>query len=104
MVEGLIGKKIGMTHIFDENGRFVPVTVIQAGPNFVTFIKTKERDGYEAVQLGFEEVKKLKKPERGHLKNLPPLRHLREFKADNISELQVGQKVGCFYIPGWRKS
>ncbi|ACZ41632.1 ribosomal protein L3 [Thermobaculum terrenum ATCC BAA-798] len=93
MVEGLIGKKIGMTHIFDENGRFVPVTVIQAGPNFVTFIKTKERDGYEAVQLGFEEVKKLKKPERGHLKNLPPLRHLREFKADNISELQVGQKV-----------
>jgi len=93
MVEGLIGKKIGMTHIFDENGRFVPVTVIQAGPNFVTFIKTKERDGYEAVQLGFEEVKKLKKPERGHLKNLPSLRHLREFKADNISELQVGQKV-----------
>lgn len=95
MVEGLIGKKVGMTQVFDEAGRAVPVTVIEAGPNVVTFLKTRERDGYEAAQLGFDEVKRLKKPERGHLKNLPALRHLREVRTAAIEDLQIGQTIGA---------
>ena len=93
MFKGLIGKKIGMTQIFDESGAAVPVTVIEAGPCFVTQVRTPEHDGYAAVQLGFEEVhqKKLTGGELGHLKrenlNMPPLRFLREFrtKAPDVS-------------------
>ncbi len=83
MMKGLIGKKIGMTQIFDENGLAVPVTLIEAGPCYVTQIRNPEKDGYNAVQLGFEEVKpkRLTGGQLGHLKNneLPPLRFLREF-------------------------
>ncbi|MDP9353425.1 MAG: 50S ribosomal protein L3 [Chloroflexota bacterium] len=93
MVEGLLGKKIGMTQVFDETGRALPVTVIQAGPCVVTYLKTRERDGYEAVQIGFDEVKRLKKPEQGHLKDLPALRHLREVKSSGTADLQTGQTV-----------
>jgi large subunit ribosomal protein L3 len=101
MVEGLIGKKVGMTQVFDEAGRVLPVTVIQAGPNVVTFLKTRERDGYEAAQLGFEEARRLKKPEQGHLKNLPALRHLREVRTGTVDDLQVGQTVGAsIFTPG----
>ncbi len=87
MFKGLIGKKIGMTQIFDEKGAAVPVTLIEAGPCFVTQVLSIENDGYSAVQLGFEEVKqkRLTGGQLGHLKksNLPPLKFLREFRAKN---------------------
>ncbi len=96
-MSGLIGKKIGMTRIFDEEGNVVPVTIIQAGPCYVTQIKTVERDGYEAVQLGFD-VKKEKnttKPLLGLFKkaNVPPLRKLKEFPPFKDRELKVGDVI-----------
>ncbi len=101
MVEGIIGRKVGMTRVFDDQGRALPVTVIQAGPCVVTFVKTRERDGYEGVQLGFEESRKLKRPERGHLKGLPQLRHLREVKAPSIEGVERGQTVDAsIFKPG----
>lgn len=123
MIKGIIGKKIGMTQIFDEDGVVTPVTVIQAGPCWVTQIKTDESDGYTAIQLGFDEIgadiddeqkrarkieRRLSKPERGHLGLLesdgererkvlaspvPALRHLREFRADDVSDLSEGQQI-----------
>lgn len=88
MFKGLLGKKIGMTQIFDENGIAIPITVIEAGPCYVTQIRMPERDGYSAVQLGFSEVKpkRLTGGTLGHLKKseLPPLRFLREFRAKEI--------------------
>lgn len=101
MVEGLLGKKLGMTQVFDERGEVVPVTVISAGPCVVTQVRTKDRDGYEAVQLGFGEAKRLTNPERGHLKAIQTegaegevlLRHLREFAARDIDTVEVGQRV-----------
>jgi large subunit ribosomal protein L3 len=96
MFKGLIGKKIGMTQIFDEKGAAIPVTLIEAGPCYVTQVCTPEHEGYSAVQLGFEEVKpkRLAGGELGHLKrnNLPPLRHIREFRAKEI-ELKEGEQV-----------
>lgn len=96
MLKGLIGKKIGMTQIFDENGAAIPVTLIEAGPCYVTQIRTVQRDGYAAVQLGFGEVKpkRLTGGATGHLKrnNLPPLRFLREFTVKD-PELEEGAKV-----------
>lgn len=114
VMKGIIGKKIGMTQVYGENGTAIPVTVIQAGPCYVTQIKTEARDGYAAVQLGFEEVeaekaeRRVPKPERGHLglletdekhtqrkrnRGLPPLRHLREFRVEDVDGLKEGQKV-----------
>lgn len=85
MLKGLIGKKIGMTQIFNETGAAVPVTLIEAGPCYVTQVRTPQSDGYSAVQLGFEEVKskRLTGGQLGHLKrnNFPPLRFLREFRV-----------------------
>ena len=94
MLQGFLGKKIGMTQIFREDGRVVPVTVIQAGPCVVTQVKTKETDGYEAVQLGFGDVKRRNKPESGHLKNSRLSRHLREVATEDTSEFKVGQTIG----------
>jgi len=94
MLQGFLGKKIGMTQIFREDGRVVPVTVIQAGPCVVTQVKTKETDGYEAVQLGFGDVKRRNKPESGHLKNSRLSRYLREVATDDTSEFKVGQTIG----------
>jgi large subunit ribosomal protein L3 len=95
MTNGLVGKKLGMTQVFDAEGRLTPVTVIEAGPCRVSGIKTLARDGYEAVQLAFDEVRerKLSKAELGHLKavNLPATRWLREFKK--LGEAQIGQTV-----------
>lgn len=94
MTKGLIGKKIGMTQIFDEAGKVVPVTVIEAGPCVVTQLKTAENDGYEAVQLGFGDVspKHTNKPMTGHFKKngLPFKRTLKEFRLDDISNVNVG--------------
>lgn len=94
MTKGLIGKKIGMTQIFDEAGKVVPVTVIEAGPCVVTQLKTAENDGYEAVQLGFGDVspKHTNKPMTGHFKknDFPFKRTLKEFRLDDISNVNVG--------------
>jgi large subunit ribosomal protein L3 len=96
MLKGLIGKKVGMTQIFDVTGAAVPVTLIEAGPCYVTQVRTPEQDGYSAVQLGFGETKpkRLAGGELGHLKrnNVPPLRFLREFR-DNEPGVNAGDKV-----------
>ena len=94
MLQGYLGKKIGMTQIFREDGRVVPVTVIEAGPCVVTQVKTMETDGYEAIQLGFGDVKRRNKPLSGHLKNSRLSRYLREVTADNTTEFEVGQTIG----------
>ncbi len=99
MVEGLIGKKIGMTQIYREDGRVVPVTIVKVGPCVVVQKKQMEKDGYEAVQLGLMEekpVKKVTKPQRGHFlkANAAPTRILREFKATvSMEEIQLGQEI-----------
>ena len=101
MIQGFLGKKVGMTQVFEEDGRVVPVTVIQAGPCIVTQVKTREKDGYEAVQLGFGETKQLNKPESGHLKGNGNCRYLREVQADDASEFEVGQRIGVdIFEPG----
>jgi large subunit ribosomal protein L3 len=101
MAEGLLGRKRGMTQIFDEKGQVLPVTVLEVGPCFVTQIKDQERDGYAAIQLGFEETRRVNKPIRGHLKQLPPLRHLHEVRTSDIGKYQVGQKLGvALFSPG----
>jgi len=95
MKKGIIGKKVGMTQIFDENGRVVPVTVIQAGPCTVVQIKTEETDGYSAVQLGYEEVpaRKLNSPRRGHQARVGTLsKHLREFSLEGC-DVSVGDTI-----------
>ncbi len=96
-MNGLLGKKIGMTRIFDEQGNVVPVTVVQAGPCYVTQVRTVERDGYSAVQLGFEEKKEKNTPRPllGLFKkaNVPPLRHLREFRIGEDEEYHPGDVV-----------
>ena len=97
MQKAIIGKKVGMTQIFDEKGKVVPVTVIEAGPCVVVQKKTVEKDGYEAIQLGFGEVaeKKLSKPEVGHLKKAGEtmMRHLHEFRLADCSKFEVGDEI-----------
>ena len=93
----LLGKKIGMTQIFDENGAVVPVTVIEAGPEVVTQVKTVETDGYNAVQVGYEEQKahRLNKPETGHFEKCgaAPKKHLAEFRVEDGETYEVGQEI-----------
>jgi len=97
MKKGLIGKKVGMTQIFDEQGKVIPVTVIQAGPCVVAQVKTVETDGYNAIQLGFGEVKEHKviKPIKGHYakSKITPKKHLREFRVDTIENVNVGDEL-----------
>ncbi len=99
MEKAIIGKKVGMSQIFDDAGKVIPVTVIQAGPCTVVQKKTEEKDGYNAVQLGFEDVpeKKLTKPELGHLKKAGDARKkvLKEFKLNHFDELNVGDVITC---------
>ena len=96
MLKGLLGKKIGMTQIFDENGAAIPVTIIEAGPCYVTQIREVETDGYSAVQLGFEEAKpkRLTGGQLGHLKrnDIAPLRYLREFRTKD-ADLSTGDQL-----------
>lgn len=111
MTQGIIGKKLGMTQIFREDGREAAVTAIEAGPCTVIQVKTAEKDGYNAVQLGFAAAKRLKSPEKGHLKGLGEFKHLREFRLDDVQEMEVGQKVDVSLfqagdlvdITGWSK-
>lgn len=96
MKKGIIGKKLGMTQIFDEVGNVIPVTVIEAGPCVVTQKKTVENDGYSAVQLGFENIeeRKLTKPMKGHLAKSGTLKkHLREFRLDDAENFNVGDEI-----------
>ena len=91
---GLIGRKVGMTQVFEDDGTMVAVSVIRVTPNTVTRLRTEDRDGYAAVQLGTEEKKKLTKPELGQLKGLPSLGTIREFRMDDLSGYEVGQTIG----------
>ncbi len=94
MIKGMIGRKLGMTQIFDETGVVHPVTVIELGPNVVTQIRTKEKDGYEAVQLGFGLLKRPNRPEQGHRKASGFMsRYLREVPVDSVDDVQVGQVI-----------
>jgi large subunit ribosomal protein L3 len=102
MFPGIIGKKIGMTQLFQESGETVAVTAIQAGPSVVTQVKSRERDGYDAIQVGFVESKvrqsQLSSPEKGHLRGLDNVRYLREFKADDIGSIKRGDKVDVSFL------
>ncbi len=97
--KGILGRKLGMTQVWDDENRVVPVTVLQAGPCRVVQLKTPERDGYSAVQLAFGDVKetRLSKPELGHLAtaDAPPSRHLAELRVDDVSEFEVGQTIAA---------
>ena len=96
-MKAIIGKKIGMTQIFDETGKVIPVTAIQAGPCVIAQVKSVETDGYNAIQLGFGEVKesKLNKPEKGHFAkaSINATKHLREFRVDDVENYKVGDEI-----------
>jgi large subunit ribosomal protein L3 len=90
---GLIGRKVGMTQVFMEDGTIVPVSVVAVEPNTVTSLRTKERDGYSAVQLGAGNARRLTKPRKGQLKDLPQVANAREFRVDDVSDYEVGQTL-----------
>ena len=102
MFPGIIGKKIGMTQLFQESGETVAVTAIQAGPSVVTQVKSRDRDGYDAIQVGFIENKvkqsQLSSPQKGHLRGLENVRYLREFRTDDISSVKHGDKVDVSFL------
>jgi large subunit ribosomal protein L3 len=101
MVSGIIGRKVGMTRLFREDGAAVAVTAIEAGPCFITQVKGQAKDGYNAIQLGFEEAKRLNAPQRGHLQKIDKVRHLREFKTEDVSSVKCGDKVDVSFLnPG----
>jgi large subunit ribosomal protein L3 len=106
-MKGILGKKVGMTQIFDEDGTVIPVTLIEAGPCYVTQRKSKESDGYNAIQLGFEEIseERLNKPMAGHVKKsgAPAVKHFREFRVENPDDYEDGQKidVSVFEVGEW---
>ena len=100
MVQGIIGRKLGMSQIFSDDGIAEAVTVIEAGPCTVIQVKTAAKEGYNATQLGFGEAKRLGSPQKGHLKGLGQFKYLREFRVDDIEAIEVGQKidVGLFEV------
>ena len=95
MAIGLLGNKIGMTQIFDESGNIIPVTILKVGPCVVTQVKTKSKDGYDSIQIGYGNIssKALTQPELGHLQksNIQPLKYLKEFKTNKEDEFSIGQ-------------
>jgi large subunit ribosomal protein L3 len=99
---GLIGRKVGMTQVFQDDGTMVAVSVLAIEPNTVTKLRTPERDGYTAVQIGTEVSKKLNKPETGQLKDLPKVATIREFRVDSIDDVTVGQvfSIGDLFEAG----
>lgn len=94
-IDGILGRKLGITQVFRDDGTAVPVTVIEAGPCTVVQVKTEEKDGYASVQLGFGVRKRVNSPQKGHMKGLGQFLCLREFRVDDISEWEIGKKVGC---------
>jgi large subunit ribosomal protein L3 len=102
---GLLGNKIGMTQIFDESGNIIPVTILKVGPCIVTQVKTKSKDGYDSIQIGYNNVssKALTQPELGHLQksDIQPVKYLKEFKVNNIEDFQIGQVLNVdSFSPG----
>lgn len=93
MTIGVIGRKVGMTQVFAEDGTMVPVSVVSIEPNTVTELRTLERDGYTAVQVGAGTARRLSKPRQGQLKDLPRVRDVREFRVDDVSPFSIGQKL-----------
>ncbi len=93
MTQEIIGKKLGMSQVFGDDGKVAAVTAIEAGPCTVIQVKTVDKDGYNAIQLGFGVTKRLKSPQRGHLKEAGQFKYLREFTLDNTKEVEVGQKI-----------
>ena len=93
MIEGIIGKKMGMTQLYSDKGILEPLTAIEVGPCAVTQVKTAEKDGYNAIQIGFGVAKKISSPEKGHLKGLGPFKYLREFRLNSTEGIKVGDKV-----------
>ncbi len=93
MIQGIIGRKLGMTLIFRDNGKAEAVTAIEAGPCSVIQVKTVAKEGYNAVQLGFSEAKRLNSPQRGHLKGLGQFKYLREFRVGDSEAIEVGEKI-----------
>ncbi len=105
MTVGLLGNKIGMTQIFDESGNIIPVTILKVGPCIVTQVKTKAKDGYDSIQIGYGNIsaKSLTQPELGHLQksNLQPLKHLKEFQTTDTSNWEIGQVLNVeSFLPG----
>jgi len=106
-IKGILGTKVGMTQVFDENSKVIPVTVIKAGPCRVSAVRSLEKDGYRAIQMAYGEVpaRKLNQPERGHLKkvSLPPMRHLVELRLPTTDGFEVGQEIlADVFAPGER--
>ncbi|MFC1952334.1 50S ribosomal protein L3 [Chloroflexota bacterium] len=93
MIRGMIGRKLGMTQVFRDNGKAEAATAIEVGPCSVTQVKTMAKEGYSAVQIGFGEAKRLNSPQRGHLKDVGQFRYLREFRVDDSEAIEVGQKI-----------
>jgi large subunit ribosomal protein L3 len=93
MALGIIGRKLGMTQTFSQNAKAEVVTAVEAGPCTVTQVKTAAKEGYNAVQLGFGAAKRLKSPQRGHLKELGEFKYLREFRIEDVESVEVGQKI-----------
>jgi large subunit ribosomal protein L3 len=105
VVVGLLGNKIGMTQIFDESGNIIPVTILKVGPCVITQLKTKSKDGYDSIQIGYGNVssKSLTQPELGHLQksNIQPLKYLKEFKVNDTNEFEIGQVLNVdSFSPG----
>jgi large subunit ribosomal protein L3 len=100
-IEGILGRKVGMTQIFEKDGSAIPVTVIETSPSTVVQVKTIKNDGYEAVQLGFGTRKRVNSPQKGHMKDLGQFKYLRELSVDDIGQWEAGKKVGCeIFEPG----
>ncbi|HEY48537.1 MAG TPA: 50S ribosomal protein L3 [Dehalococcoidia bacterium] len=101
MISGLIGRKIGMTQVFTEDGTMEAVTAIEAGPCTVTQVKTADKEGYNAVQIGFGEAKYISAPEQGHLGKLGSFKHLREFRVKDTADVELGYRVDVsLFQPG----
>ncbi len=99
--KALLGRKVGMTRIVNESGIITPVTIVELGPCYVTQVKTETSDGYSAIQLGFDQVPRLNSPEKGHLRNLPMLKHLREVATEDAEAYKVGQILDVtLFSPG----
>ncbi len=93
MINGIIGKKLGMTQVFRDSGKAEAVTAVAAGPCTVIQLKTEDKEGYSAAQLGFGQAKKLKSPQKGHLKEMGEYRYLREFRLEDAGDVKVGDKI-----------
>jgi large subunit ribosomal protein L3 len=98
MIQAIIGRKIGMTRVFEEDGEAMVVTAIEAGPCFVTQIKSADKEGYNAVQLGFGQARRLNSTERGHLKGIRQLSFLREFRVDDVGSIKRGEQVDVSFL------